>query len=82
MSRMAELETSCPMWVKYIAQDKDGAWYGYECYPSFNGQEWIPTDNGVMVHIMDGESSEDWQDKVYEVYFDYCGTMIVLDDEL
>lgn len=32
--------SEAPEWAKYLAQDKDGEWYWFECQPSMESECW------------------------------------------
>ena len=49
--------TTPPDWVKYIAQDSDGSWWGYSVEPLQNTTGWY--ENEVGKHIKLGTDQGD-----------------------
>lgn len=40
-----------PEWVLWIAQDEDGAWWGYECEPLQHDTGWYENEVGRRIKI-------------------------------
>ena len=49
-----------PEWVHWLAQDGDGAWWGYEVEPLQYHQGWYENELGRRVRIADGKPNADW----------------------
>lgn len=50
-----------PQWVRWIAQDADGTWWGYECEPHRHDSGWYENEVGRSVRLRRTEVVEDWQ---------------------
>lgn len=50
-----------PGWVHWIAQDADGAWWGYEHSPNRGDIGWYENEVGRIVRLGNGPPPEDWQ---------------------
>jgi len=51
---------SIPDWVCWIAQDADGAWWGYQVEPNLSHRSWYENEVGDSVHLGNSEKSVDW----------------------
>jgi hypothetical protein len=51
---------SIPDWVCWIAQDADGAWWGYQVEPNLSHLSWYENEVGDSVHLGNSEKSTDW----------------------
>ncbi len=47
-----------PDWVKYIAQDSDGSWWGYSVEPLQNHRGWYENELGDNVQLIQADKSE------------------------
>lgn len=50
-----------PAWVQWLAQDEDGAWWGYEATPNQQHNGWYENEVGRIVKLCDAEPNNDWQ---------------------
>ena len=50
-----------PHWVNWIAQDADGAWWGYQVEPLQNHSGWYENEIGRIVRLIDARSNLNWQ---------------------
>ena len=55
-----------PEWVRYIAQDSDGSWWGYSVEPLQNHRGWYENELGHNKKLQDSVESEDWQDSLFK----------------
>lgn len=51
---------SVPEWVRFIAQDIDGSWWGYSVEPLQNHRGWYENEVGEYIRLKQGEASESW----------------------
>jgi hypothetical protein len=49
-----------PGWVRWIAQDADGAFWGYEAEPNQQHNGWYENEVGRIVKLGMGEPLADW----------------------
>ncbi|MDT8282057.1 MAG: hypothetical protein RQ982_04505 [Gammaproteobacteria bacterium] len=49
-----------PDWVCWIAQDEDGAWWGYQVEPNLSHRSWYENEVGNSVRLGKGEANSDW----------------------
>jgi len=61
MLRMMSVEfNEIPAWVCWIAQDEDGAWWGYQVEPNLSHQSWYENEVGNRVRLGKGTRNSDW----------------------
>lgn len=53
-----------PAWVEWLAQDADGAWWGYECEPNEFDHGWYENELGRSVKIQHCASNSHWRDSL------------------
>lgn len=56
-----------PEWVKWIAQDADGAWWGYECEPLQYDSGWYENEVGRIIQITSTSANPNWQSTARKV---------------
>lgn len=65
------LEIQVPDWVEWIAQDKDGTWFGYEVEPKTGKDivpgEWIARNHNHIELADSAETSPNWQQSLRKV---------------
>ena len=63
------IETEIPNWVKWVAQDSDGAWYGYSAKPSQSSHQWNCDISRINITKIgdSGKRSRKWKDTLHEV---------------
>jgi hypothetical protein len=49
-----------PGWVCWIAQDADGAWWGYQVEPNQSHQGWYENEVGECIQLGKTEKNVDW----------------------
>ena len=49
-----------PEWAKYLAMDKNGAWWWYETEPHNTSNNWYPIGN-VHYEMYTPSESEEWK---------------------
>ena len=50
-----------PDWVRWVAQDADGVWWGYECEPLLHDHGWYENEVGRNYRIVALKLNPDWQ---------------------
>lgn len=58
-----------PPWVLWIAQDEDGAWWGYECEPLQHHSGWYENEVGrrVRLKLTDTGPNPEWRSSLQKV---------------
>ena len=56
----SDYDFSIPDWVCWIAQDADGAWWGYQVEPNLSHLSWYENEFGERVRLGDSEKNADW----------------------
>jgi hypothetical protein len=68
MSEKFSVDSSeIPGWVCWIAQDADGAWWGYEVEPNLSHQSWYENEVGNSVRLGKGAKNIDWVSTIKRV---------------
>lgn len=49
-----------PGWVQWVAQDADGAWWGFEAEPNQGHKVWYENEVGRYVSLGHGDANPDW----------------------
>jgi hypothetical protein len=49
-----------PDWVRWIAQDADGAWWGYQVEPNQSHQSWYENEVGYSIRLGKEKLNTDW----------------------
>ncbi|ODU49795.1 MAG: hypothetical protein ABS92_04935 [Thiobacillus sp. SCN 63-374] len=50
-----------PEWVRWLAQDADGAWWGYEAEPNRQDYGWYENEVGRIVRLAQAAPPDDWE---------------------
>jgi len=50
-----------PDWVHWLAQDVDGAWWGYEVEPQQYHRGWYENELGRRVKVEQAPAGADWK---------------------
>lgn len=58
-----------PEWVRFIAQDSDGSWWGYSVDPLQNHRGWYENELGDNVKLLQGTLVGDWRDNIFTYPF-------------
>ena len=56
-----------PAWVQWLAQDADGAWWGYEQEPLLHDIGWYENEIGRRVKLDHGPANPHWQETLYKL---------------
>ena len=56
-----------PLWVRWIARDADGTWWGYEHEPNPGDHGWYENEVGRNIRIEKGPSDPDWRKHIYKI---------------
>lgn len=51
---------AAPVWVEWIAQDADGAWWGYEAEPNRHDTGWYENEVGRYARLGHTAPPPDW----------------------
>lgn len=54
-------ETIQPSWIKWLAQDADGCWWGFEVEPLQNHHGWYENEVGQYIKLHIDEPNPNWQ---------------------
>jgi len=55
-----------PEWVRYIAQDSDGSWWGYSVEPLQNHRGWYENELGENKKLLESDVNENWRDSLFK----------------
>ncbi len=58
-----------PGWVRFIAQDSDGSWWGYSVEPLQNHRGWYENELGEHVKLKQSEPCDGWPQQLYRYPF-------------
>jgi len=50
-----------PDWVRWLAQDADGTWWGYEAEPNQQDYGWYENEVGRIVRLGQAYPPPDWE---------------------
>lgn len=56
-----------PDWVCWIAQDKTGAWWGYQVEPLQYHQGWYENEVGQIIDLGKDKPNPDWKNSLKKV---------------
>ena len=54
-----------PEWVRFIAQDSDGSWWGYSVEPLENHRGWYENELGQNIKLIKTEPVEEWRECLF-----------------
>ena len=57
-------DISLPDWVRFIAQDSDGIWWGYSVEPLQNHRGWYENEVGQHIKLMHSDGASKWKDSL------------------
>lgn len=63
------LTTNLPPWVKWLAQDEDGAWWGYSVEPLEYSRGWYENEVGLRQKIKQSCTNPDWRNSLIKIEF-------------
>lgn len=55
------LDVEIPDWVNWVAQDADGAWWGYSVEPLEAATHWYENEVGRYIALGHGEPNPEWR---------------------
>ena len=58
---------SLPAWVKWKAQDADGAWWGYSVEPLEFSNGWYENEVGQRIKIAQDKSNSNWKNTLTKI---------------
>ena len=61
------LTTNLPQWVKWLAQDEDGAWWGYSVEPLEYSRGWYENEIGLQQKIKQSSANPDWRNSLTKI---------------
>jgi hypothetical protein len=50
-----------PHWVNWLAQDSDGAWWGYQVEPLQNHIGWYENEVGQIIKLAKSKANSEWR---------------------
>lgn len=56
-----------PKWVKWLAQDEDGAWWGYSVEPLEFCHGWYENEVGMRKKIKQSGTNPDWKNSLTKI---------------
>jgi len=56
--------STLPNWVKWLAQDEDGAWWGYSVEPLEFSRGWYENEIGQRIKIKQSKPNADWKNSL------------------
>lgn len=56
-----------PHWVKWKAQDANGAWWGYSVEPLEFSDGWYENEVGQRIKIEQSQANPDWKNSLIKV---------------
>jgi len=56
-----------PHWVKWLAQDADGAWWGYEVEPLQQHRGWYENEVGRRRRVAEAPANPQWARSLLKV---------------
>ena len=61
------IETQLPLWVNWVAQDEDGAWWGYSVEPLEFAHGWYENEVGQRIKISQSLPNTDWKNTLQKI---------------
>lgn len=56
-----------PDWVTWLAQDEDGAWWGYSVEPLEFSRGWYENEVGQRIKLNQSKTNPDWKNTLTKV---------------
>ena len=56
-----------PEWVRFIAQDSDGSWWGYSVEPLENHRGWYENEVGQHIRLLQADICNEWQKSLIDL---------------
>jgi len=60
-------DLALPAWVRWIAQDRDGAWWGFEAEPNPGELAWYENEVGRYLRLFAGDPNPDWRRTLFRL---------------
>jgi len=67
---LQQLRWLCPPWVRWLAQDRDGAWWGYEHEPNEGDIGWYENEVGRYVLLGKTAANTQWRQCLHRLESD------------
>ncbi len=64
---MLKNKQTFPDWVKWVAQDEDGAWWGYSVEPLEFDHGWYENEVGRRIKIKQSKVNPDWKNSLTKI---------------
>ena len=58
---------AAPIWARWIAQDRDGAWWAFEAEPNLGDLAWYENEVGRYVRLGMGAPNTLWHKALYRL---------------
>lgn len=58
---------SVPEWVRFVAQDSDGSWWGYSVEPLLNHRGWYENELGLNKKLINTEANDVWRESLIKL---------------
>ena len=59
--------TQLPEWVRWIAQDADGAWWAYEHEPNMSSDGWYENEVGRSMMLKKNKPNPLWRSELHRI---------------
>ncbi|MGB5396445.1 MAG: hypothetical protein WBN96_04800 [Gammaproteobacteria bacterium] len=56
--------SQCPGWVRWVAQDADGTWWGFEHEPHLADTSWYENEVGRQLKLGSSRSNAAWKESL------------------
>ena len=66
MTSYDPLPFAIPAWVRWLAQDSDGVWWGYSVEPLRNDRGWYENEVGEYIRL-GTTAPQGWQDSLRQL---------------
>ncbi len=53
-----------PLWIHWLAQDSDGAWWGFEVEPLQADHGWYENEVGRYLRLESGNANPQWRNSL------------------
>ncbi len=65
---LQKVTRNAPDWMRWIAQDKSGTWWGYSVEPLQNFSGWYENEVGVCAMLLETEvEAKDWKNSLQKI---------------
>ena len=64
---MPKQNNNLPEWVKWKAQDADGAWWGYSVEPLEYSDGWYENEVGSRIKLEQAPANPDWKNSLIKI---------------